>query len=58
MESIVMSGQWDKQCELHKTDVMITKHQLHLVETVMTQVSSCISRLSNDWSRAGYNKQC
>ena len=45
MESMAMSGQWDKQCELHKTDMMITEHQLHIVETVMTQVSSCFSML-------------
>ena len=39
MESIVMSDQWDKQCELHKIDLMITEHQLHLVETMMRHVS-------------------
>ena len=45
MESIAMSGQWDKQCELYKIDVMISECQLHLVETVMRQVSSCISKV-------------
>ena len=40
MESIVMSDQWDKQCELHKIDLMITEHQLHLVKAMTTQVSA------------------
>ena len=38
MESIMTSNQWDKQCELHETDLMITERQLHLMETIMTQV--------------------
>lgn len=39
MESIVMSDQWDRQCQLNRTDLMVTQHQLHLVETMMAQVT-------------------
>ena len=39
MESIAMSGQWNDQYRLNKTDQMIMEDQLQLIETVMAQVT-------------------
>ena len=38
MESMVINNQWDKQCHLHKVDLMVTEEQFHLVVTMTRQV--------------------
>jgi len=42
MESIVISDQWDRQCQLQKIDLLVIEEQLNLVATMMIQVMTLL----------------